>query len=113
MLLDGPLGQPEDLLVALFRPALVGLFEEEEIAPLVSLPVEHNGDAPAALIEGDDIDPLQLFQHLVRFWRLVFTQAENMSSRRWPAVLRTEYQPWLIPSDNLQAVGETVILCSL
>ncbi|GAI73316.1 unnamed protein product, partial [marine sediment metagenome] len=45
--------------------------------------------------------------------QLVFTQAENMSARRRPSVLRTEYQPQLIPSQNLQAVGEAVTDTSL
>ena len=50
MFLDRPLGQPEDLLVALPRSALLGFLEEEEIATLVALAV----------------CPRQFFQHLIR-----------------------------------------------
>ncbi len=110
MLLDRPLRQPEDLLVALPRSALVRFHEEEKIAPLVTLAVQHHGDTATALIEGDDIHPFQLFQHLVRRWRLVFAQAEDMSACCWPVVLGAEHQPRLTPSDNLQAVEEAVVL---
>ncbi len=66
MFLDRPLGQPEDLLVALPRSALLGFLEEEEIATLVALAVKPYRDATASLIEGDDICPRQFFQHLIR-----------------------------------------------
>ena len=56
-------------------------------------------------MEGDDIYPFKLFQHLIRRWRLVFPQAEDMFARRRPVVLRAEYQPRPIPFDNLQAVA--------
>ena len=38
---------------------------------------------------------------------------KSVSAHRRPSVLRTEYQPQLIPSQNLQAVGEAVTDTSL
>jgi hypothetical protein len=46
------------LLLALLRPALIGFLQEEEVASLVSLPVEHNRDTATTLIKGDDTDSL-------------------------------------------------------
>ena len=91
MLLDRPLGQPENLLIAFSWSPLVGFLEEEEIAPLVALAVQHHRNTAATLIEGDDIHPLQLFQYLIWFWWLFFTEAEDMSARSRPLVLGAEY----------------------
>ena len=112
VLLDGPLGQPEDLLVAVFRSPLVRLLQKKEIAPLIAAAIENYGYAAATLIEGDDVYPLQLLKFLIRSWRFVFTQAKNMSAGRRPLILCSEHEPWPAISKDLKPVREPLVLCA-
>jgi len=109
MLLNRPLGQPEYLLVTFRWSALIGLSQEEKITALIAFMVKDYRDPTATLMKSDNIHPLELFNQLVRQGRLVFPQTENVPSRCWPAVLDAKDNPRLISSQNLQAVGKTLI----
>jgi hypothetical protein len=108
MLLDRPLSQPEDLLVALSWSALVRPSQEEKITSLIALTVEYYRDPAATLMESNNVHPLKFFNQLVQRGRFVFSQTENVPSRSRPAVLGAERDPGFISSQNLQAVGKTL-----
>jgi hypothetical protein len=110
VLLDGPLGQPEDLLVALARPALVGLGQKEEITPLVTLAVQDYRYPPAPFVEGEDRNPLDLPERLFRAWGLLLPQAKDILPRRRPPILGAKDKPGFILPENLQAVGEPLTI---
>ena len=97
-----------DSLAVVEDPALIPANKQ-----IAELAVKHHRDAASALMKRDDIHSFKLFQHLIRRWRLVFAEAEDISACRRPVVLGAEYQPRLITSDNLQPVGEAVVLGSL
>jgi hypothetical protein len=109
MLLDRPLGQPEDLLIALPGMPLVPPGQEQKVAPLRTPPIQNHLDAAPTFMEGHDGNTLNLLEHLTLTRRLIITEAEDISPRRRPAILGSQDKPRLLLLDNLEAVGEALV----
>ena len=105
MLLDRPLGQPENLLIALPRMPFIPPGQEQKVAPLRTPPIQSHRAAAPTFMEGHDGNTLNLLEHLTLTRRLFLTETEDISPRRRPAILGSQDKPRLLLLDNLESRG--------
>ncbi len=102
---DRSLGPEEDLLV-LARPVLVGLGQEQEIASPAPRAVQHQGQLLAQPPQGDHRHPLQQLQGLLGPRRLLLPEAEDVALGPRPALLGAQGEGYLAVLLQGDPIGE-------